>query len=243
MHIKLHSLRKDFGEQQVLKNISFDQDITTLAVIGPSGGGKSTLLRIIGGLETPTSGTVAVGGQQVDYRASSLPAYRASLGFVFQHAGLFAHLTALENISLPLHAVHGVARPEADARALELLTRFGLSQAAQKHPAQLSGGEKQRVGIARAVAPGPQLLLLDEPTSALDPEYTAEVLDLIDSLKDQGTRFIIVTHEMGFARRACDNVAFLGGGQIQEYGESESVFGNPQTPELQKFLGKLTQWS
>lgn len=242
MRIDLGDVHKFFGAQQVLRGIDFSEDVSTLALIGPSGGGKSTLLRIIGGLEGPTSGTVEVGGKQVDYRASSLPAYRASLGFVFQHAGLFDHLTALENIALPLRAVHGVEAEAALQTATDLLKRFGLADAADKHPVQLSGGERQRVAIARAIAPRPQLLLLDEPTSALDPEYTAEVLDVINDLKQDGARFVIVTHEMGFARRVCDSVAFLSGGVIAEYGRSEDVFANPQTPELQRFLSKLSQW-
>lgn len=242
MRIELEHLYKSFGAQQVLRGISFAEGISTLALIGPSGGGKSTLLRIVGGLEEPTGGAVTVGGKRVDYRASSLPAYRASLGFVFQHAGLFDHLSALENIALPLRAVHDVSVEGAHETALTLLERFGLADASSKHPAQLSGGEKQRVAIARAIAPRPQLLLLDEPTSALDPEYTAEVLDVINDLKQDGTRFVIVTHEMGFARRVCDNVAFLSGGVIREYGRSEDVFEHPQTPELQRFLSKLSQW-
>lgn len=244
MRIELKGLQKAFGEQAVLRGINFGADVTTLALIGPSGGGKSTLLRIIGGLEEPTAGGVVVGGKPVDYQARSLPAYRASLGFVFQHSGLFDHLTALDNISLPLRIVHGVDEEQAKARASNLLERFGLSGAAGKHPAQLSGGEKQRVAIARAIAPKPRLLLLDEPTSALDPEYTAEVLDLIDDLKrEEDARFLIVTHEMGFARKVCDDVAFLTGGQIREFGKSKDVFENPQTPELRRFLSKLSQWN
>ncbi len=242
MRIELEHLYKSFGSQQVLRGINFSEDVSTLALIGPSGGGKSTLLRIVGGLEEPTAGAVTVGGKRVDYQTSSLPTYRATLGFVFQHAGLFDHLSALENIALPLRAVHGVSAEGARDGALTLLERFGLADAASKHPAQLSGGEKQRVAIARAIAPRPQLLLLDEPTSALDPEYTAEVLDVINDLKQDGTRFVIVTHEMGFARRVCDNVAFLSGGVIREYGQSEDIFRAPKTPELQRFLSKLSQW-
>lgn len=242
MRIEIDDLWKSFGDQEVLKGINFDDEVSTLALIGPSGGGKSTLLRIIGGLEDPTSGTVRVDGKPVEYKASALPAYRASLGFVFQHSGLFDHLSALENIALPLSVVHGVGKEEATATGRSLLERFGLIGAADKHPGQLSGGERQRVAIARAIAPQPGLLLLDEPTSALDPEYTAEVLDLINDLKRQGSRFIIVTHEMGFARKVCDKVAFLSGGTIREYGESREVFANPQTPELQRFLSKLSQW-
>ena len=243
MRIELRDLKKSFGDQEVLKGVNIDEQISTLALIGPSGGGKSTLLRIIGGLEAPTSGSVSVGGALVNYQARSLPSYRASLGFVFQHAGLFDHMTAVENVALPLRVVHQVAADDAQERAQSLLRRFGLDGVAGKHPAQLSGGERQRVAIARAVAPEPKMLLLDEPTSALDPEYTAEVLDLIDGLKEEGTRFIIVTHEMGFARRACDKVAYLSGGVISESGPSADVFADPKTAGLQRFLGKLTQWN
>lgn len=243
MRIELGELHKNFGTQAVLRGIDFDEDVTTLALIGPSGGGKSTLLRIIGGLESPTSGTVRVDGTEVNYHARSLPQYRATLGFVFQHAGLFDHLSALENIALPLRAVHHMGGEKAEELARSLLDRFGLGAAASKHPAWLSGGERQRVAIARAIAPEPKLLLLDEPTSALDPEYTAEVLDLIEGLQRQGTRFVIVTHEMGFARQVCDKVAFLSDGVIGEYGKSSSVFADPQSPSLQRFLSKLSQWS
>ncbi|WP_099332098.1 amino acid ABC transporter ATP-binding protein [Actinomyces minihominis] len=241
--LQLRNVSKSFGEQQVLSKISFEDDISTMALIGPSGGGKSTLLKIIGGLEAPDSGEVVVGEQTVNYNVKGLPAYRSSLGFVFQHAGLFAHLSAEENIALPLRVVHGRGVEEARERAGALLNRFGLNSIAQKRPAQLSGGERQRVAIARAVAPSPRLLLLDEPTSALDPEYTAEVLDLINDLKNEGTQFLIVTHEMGFARRACDTVAFLTEGKIAEYGLSQQIFTDPETVELRRFLGRLSQWS
>ncbi len=243
MRIELTEIRKTFGEQQVLRGISLSEDVTTLALIGPSGGGKSTLLRIIGGLEVPTSGTVTVGDTTVDYQGRALPAYRASLGYVFQHSGLFDHLTAMENIALPLRVVHQVSYEDALVQSQDLLDRFGLAEAANKHPVQLSGGERQRVAIARAIAPNPRLLLLDEPTSALDPEYTAEVLDLVNRLRQLGTRFVIVTHEMGFARKVCDKVAFLCEGTIMESGPSTEVFASPRTPELQRFLSKLSKWS
>ena len=210
MRIRLEHLEKEFDGVPVLRGIDFDDDVTTLAVIGPSGGGKSTLLRIVGGLIAPTAGTVEVDGERVDFDERTLPAYRASLGFVFQASGLFHHLGALENVALPLSVVHGV--PEDEARA-------------------------------RAVAASPKMLLLDEPTSALDPEYTNDVLDLIRDLKETGTRFIVVTHEMGFARHACDKAAFLHGGRLLEYGESAQLFDRPATPELQRFLGKLLEWS
>ncbi len=243
MRVKIEGLRKDFEGTPVLRGIDFDDDVTALAIIGSSGGGKSTLLRIVGGLLSPTDGNVSVDDEQVDFRERALPAYRCQLGFVFQNSGLFHHLDARENIALPLRTVHGWSASDAAARADELLERFGLSAETAKRPSQLSGGQQQRVAIARAIAARPKMLLLDEPTSALDPEYTGEVLDIIRDLKEGGTRFIIVTHEMGFARHACDNVAFLHGGALLEYGTSAQVFDQPATLELQRFLSKLLEWS
>ncbi len=243
MRIKIENLTKTFGDQQVLKDVSLDTEVNALAVIGPSGGGKSTLLNILGGLLTPTSGTLEVDDRLIEFSETSLIAYRRRLGFVFQDSGLFHHLSALENIALPLRVAHGFSEDASRSCAQELLDRFGIGDEAEKHPAELSGGQKQRVAIARAIAPRPELLLLDEPTSALDPEYTNEVLDVIRDLKESGTRFIIVTHEMGFARHACDTVAFLFGGQLLEYGSSDQVFSDPETPELQRFLARLLEWS
>lgn len=242
MKLALSNVCKSFGKTNVLDDVSFDDDISTLAIIGPSGGGKSTLLRIIGGLIAPTSGTVSLDGHAVDYSEHKLPAYRAQLGFVFQNSGLFHHLSAIENIALPLKVVHGFSEEEARDRAMELLNRFGLSSQAEKRPAQMSGGQQQRVSIARAIAPKPKILLLDEPTSALDPEYTNEVLNLVNKLRETGTRFIIVTHEMGFARHACAKVAFLSNGSILEYGDSADVFSHPSTPQLANFVSKLLEW-
>lgn len=243
MRIRIEGLTKEFDGAPVLRGIDFDDDVTTLAVIGPSGGGKSTLLRIVGGLIAPTGGTVEVDGEAVAFDERTLPAYRAQLGFVFQSSGLFHHLSALENVALPLRVVHGVPEDEARERAADLLSRFGLAAEEGKRPVQLSGGQQQRVAIARAVAARPKMLLLDEPTSALDPEYTNDVLDLIRDLKDSGTRFIVVTHEMGFARHACDKAAFLHDGTLLECGASAQLFDNPATPELQRFLSKLLEWS
>lgn len=242
MRIKVKDLRVSFDQSKVLCGIDFDDEVTTLAIIGSSGGGKSTLLRVLGGLLPPTEGEVELDGHVVDFSERSLPAYRAELGFVFQQGGLFQHLSAQENIAIPLKAVHGMSEVEANKVSEGLLERFGLMGEAHKKPAQLSGGQQQRVAIARAIAPRPKLLLLDEPTSALDPEYTNEVLDMLNELRSEGMRFIVVTHEMGFARHACDKVAFLHQGVLFEYGESAQLFANPQTPELQKFMGKLLEW-
>ena len=239
MLISLDHLCKSFDGVEVLRDITFDEEVSALAIIGPSGGGKSTLLRIIGGLEAPTSGTMAVDGSPVSFNEASLRAYRATLGFVFQDGGLFHHMTALENVALPLRMVHGASSDEADDRARELLARLGLEDSLAKRPAQLSGGQKQRVAIARALAARPRLLLLDEPTSALDPEFTTEVLDVVRNLAEAGTRFIIVTHEMGFAREVASRVLFMDGGHILEQNEPHAFFANPKEPRTIEFLSKV----
>ena len=244
MKIEFQGLTRQFDNNRVILNpMDFSDDIHTLAIIGPSGGGKSTLLRILGGLILPTAGQLMVDGKKVPSDEVSLQKYRRELGFVFQQGGLFRHLSAFENITLPLCQVHGYTRQEAEKRAAELLERFGLSGAGHKKPSALSGGQQQRVAIARAVAAKPRLLLLDEPTSALDPEYTTEVLDVVNELKNEGMDFIIVTHEMGFARHACDKAAFLCEGSLMEYGDSASLFARPKTGQLERFLGKLLEWN
>jgi len=244
MNVVLERLTMIFPDgNKVLDDISFSSDARALALIGPSGGGKSTLLRILGGLLKPTEGRISIDGELQPDNERDMVAFRRKLGYVFQQNGLFRHLDALANITLPMKAVHGVPSAEANDRAMELLKRFGLADSAHKRPGELSGGQQQRVAIARAIAPGPGLLLLDEPTSALDPEYTAEVLDMVYELREGGQNLIIVTHEMGFARRACDQVAFLSGGGIVEAGNSEAVFTQPRTQELQKFLKKLLGWN
>lgn len=244
MKIEFSGLTKQFEDGRViLKSMNLSDDIHTLAVIGPSGGGKSTLLRILGGLILPTSGEIRMDGRLLTSDEKDLQGYRKTLGFVFQQGGLFRHMTALENIMIPLMKVHGHTAAEAKERAEALLSRFGLIGDAGKKPTALSGGQQQRIAIARAVAAKPKLLLLDEPTSALDPEYTTEVLDIVDELKEEGMDFIIVTHEMGFARHACDKVAFLCEGTLMEYGRSEDLFLQPQTEQLSRFLGKLLEWN
>ena len=244
MKIEFQGLTKQYGQGHViLKPMDFSDDIHTLAVIGPSGGGKSTLLRILGGLLLPTDGEVVVGGEKLPKDEKALQKYRKRLGFVFQQGGLFRHLSAMENITLPLEQVHGFTRQKAISRAEELLKRFGLGADGKKKPSELSGGQQQRVAIARAVAARPKLLLLDEPTSALDPEYTNEVLDVIHELKNEGMDFVIVTHEMGFARHACEKVIFLCEGSLLEYGDSASMFACPKTQQLDRFLSRLLEWN
>ena len=239
MRIEIQKLNKIFdGKSTALKDVDFKEDIETLALIGRSGCGKSTFLRILGGLIPATSGRVFLDGEE----AADSEEYRKKTGFVFQQGGLFLHLSAIENITLPLVKVHGLTKEQAQERAEGLLDRFGLRDEAYKKPAQLSGGQKQRISIARAVAPKPKILLLDEPTSALDPEYTTEVLNMIRELKDERLSFIIATHEMGFAYHACEKLIFMSGGTILESGESRKVFTDPKTPELKEFLSKLLEW-
>ena len=239
MKIEIRKLHKGFdGRDDVLKGIDLRDDIRALAVIGSSGCGKSTLLRVIGGLIPATSGDVLLDGEA----AADDEKYRRNIGFVFQQGGLFSHLSAEDNIVLPLVKAHGIPALEARERAHGLLCRFGLESEARKMPLQLSGGQKQRISIARAVAPKPKLLLLDEPTSALDPEYTTDVLSMVKELGEEGLSFIIATHEMGFALHACEKVAFLDQGRIAEYGESKEAFRNPKTERLRVFLSKLLEW-
>ncbi|MDR2035350.1 MAG: ATP-binding cassette domain-containing protein [Coriobacteriales bacterium] len=242
MHLRLENISKHFNGTEVLRQVCLADEIGKLAIVGPSGSGKTTLLRIIGGLLQPSEGHVFVDGSRVDYSENKLPHYRAGLGYVFQQNGLFHHLSARKNIALPLQVVHGVSEEESLERAQLLLERFGLVHEGDKLPAQLSGGQQQRAALARAIAASPKLVLLDEPTSALDPEYTNEVLDVINDLGKTGIRFIIVTHEMGFARHACDNLLFLYGGELLEYGTSSALFENPRTLQLQRFLSKLLEW-
>lgn len=237
MKIELNNLKKRF-DRDIICGMNLKDDVNTLALIGRSGCGKSTLLRILGGLVPASEGTALLDGKKV----TQTPDYRASIGFVFQQSGLFSHMSARENITLPLEKVHSMSKEDANKRADELLDRFGLIKESSKLPSQLSGGQRQRIAIARALAPKPKIMLLDEPTSALDPEYTSEVLDMINELKNENLSFIIATHEMGFALHTCEKVAFISDGNIREYGESEKLFSDPQTEELKSFLSKLLQW-
>lgn len=242
MKIELEHITKTFEDEVVLENVSFKDDIDSLAIIGPSGGGKSTLLRILGGLLLPDRGNMSIDGKEIDFNKSFLESYRRDIGFVFQTKGLFEHLTAMENIILPLIQTFGVKKILAVETANKLFDRFGLFQDKHKYPAQLSGGQNQRIAIARAVAINPKLLLLDEPTSALDPEYTSEVLSMLGELQDDGIKTIIVTHEMGFAKNACEKAMFLADTQIIESGRSKDLFQNPQSEELKNFLDKILEW-
>jgi polar amino acid transport system ATP-binding protein len=243
MRLKAIDLCKSFGQQIVLENVNLDLDqVRTLALIGPSGGGKSTLLRIIAGLEIPDSGTLYLNGREIIYRETELMAHRRTVGTVFQAYNLFPHLTALQNITLPLEKVHQYKAVDARQVAEDILKRFGLSEHGQKPPAQLSGGQRQRVAIARAISIKPKLLLFDEPTSALDPEMTAEVLEVIEELREEGRDLVLVTHQMGFAHRVADQIALLSGGQIIECGPPSEVLDNPRSEVARQFLAKILKY-
>jgi polar amino acid transport system ATP-binding protein len=241
MRIALDGVSKSFGDRVVLSNMTADfGEVRSLALIGPSGGGKSTLLRIIAGLERPDAGAVRIDSKAIDFTSEeALRQHRLELGVVFQAFNLFPHLTALDNLVLPLEKVHRLPPGDARALALSTLERFQLADHANHRPAELSGGQKQRVAIARAIAIKPRILLFDEPTSALDPEMTAEVLDVIEEIKAEGRNFILVTHEMGFARHVADVVAFLAKGAIVEHAHADQLFSNPESSACREFLSRV----
>ncbi len=238
--VEVRGVRKAFGEFEALRGV--DLDIARgekVALVGASGSGKSTLCRCINRLETVTSGTITLDGKPLPQEGKALAELRAQVGMVFQSFNLFPHYTALENISLAPINVRKVAKATAETEAKELLERVGLSDKAQNYPAELSGGQQQRVAIARALAMHPQLMLFDEPTSALDPEMIAEVLEVMSELAADGMTMLVVTHEMGFARHACDRVCFMDAGQIVEENTPGEFFDNPRTDRAQDFLSKL----
>jgi polar amino acid transport system ATP-binding protein len=243
MKLEVHGLCKSFGQQPVLRDVTLDfERVHTLALIGPSGGGKSTLLRIVAGLAAPDLGKIFLNDQEIVYRERELLAHRRTVGTVFQAFNLFPHLTALENITLPLVKVH--QHPPARAREIaeEILERFQLQEHCQKSPAQLSGGQCQRIAIARAISIKPKLLLFDEPTSALDPEMTAEVLEVIEELREEGRDFVLVTHQMGFAHRVADQIALLSAGNIAEVGQPQQVLDQPRSEITKQFLAKVMKY-
>lgn len=244
MNLSIDKLTKKFNEQIVIDELSFKvENINSLAIIGPSGGGKSTLLRILAGLENPNGGAITLENEIIDFNEQKLKEYRKHISVVFQSYNLFPHLTALENITLPLVLVYKKSKKEAQVIALELLERFQLKDHIQKHPYQLSGGQKQRVAIARALAFQTKLLLLDEPTSALDPELTNEVLDMINEIQSEHNNLIVVTHEMGFAKKSCDYTMFISDGKVIEHGYSNEMFENPKTKELKNFFSSILEWN
>ncbi|MFG6443650.1 amino acid ABC transporter ATP-binding protein [Microbacterium sp. P06] len=238
--VEMSDVQKHYGDFQALKDI----DLTVsrgevVVVIGPSGSGKSTLCRTINRLETITSGSITIDGEELPKEGKGLAQLRADVGMVFQSFNLFAHLTILENVTLGPIKVRGMKKADAEREARVLLERVGIDAQADKLPAQLSGGQQQRVAIARALAMKPKLMLFDEPTSALDPEMINEVLDVMVGLAGDGMTMIVVTHEMGFARKAADRVIFMADGQIVEEAAPEQFFTNPQSPRAKDFLSKL----
>lgn len=238
--VQLTDLRKSFGSNEVLRGINLE--VTrgeVVCIIGPSGSGKSTLLRCVNMLETPTSGTVTVGGIELTDLDCDLDAARTSLGMVFQQFNLFPHMTAIENVTVALRKVLKRSRSEAERIAGEQLARVGLSEKALSYPAQLSGGQQQRVAIARALAMGPSVMLFDEATSALDPELVGDVLAVMRSLAEEGMTMLVVTHEMGFARNVADRVIFMDEGVIMEQGKPADVLGNPSVDRTKKFLASV----
>jgi glutamate transport system ATP-binding protein len=210
-----------------------------VVVIGPSGSGKSTLCRAINRLETIESGTITIDGKQLPEEGKELAQLRADVGMVFQSFNLFAHKTIVENVTLGPIKVRKVGKAAAEKRALELLERVGVAQQADKYPAQLSGGQQQRVAIARSLAMDPKVMLFDEPTSALDPEMITEVLDVMIELAHSGMTMVVVTHEMGFARRAANRVVFMSDGRIVEEATPDQFFTNPTSDRAKEFLGKI----
>ncbi len=255
--LRIENLHKSFGKLDVIKGIS--TTITkgeVVVMIGPSGSGKSTFLRCMNLLETPTQGKIWFGDEEIvsggnlndDGTSNGLShrerevnrnRYRSDMGMVFQHFNLFPHLTVLDNITLAPRLIRGASKDEAEAHAMELLARVGLTDKAGVYPSQISGGQKQRIAIVRSLAMKPRVMLFDEPTSALDPEMVGEVLGVMKDLAKEHMTMVVVTHEMNFAREVADRVLFLDGGIILEEGTPEAIFGNPKNDRTRDFLRKI----
>lgn len=238
--IVMKDVQKHFGSLHVLRDINLEVPAgQVVVVLGPSGSGKSTLCRTINRLEPVDSGEIYVEGKLLPDEGKDLARLRADVGMVFQSFNLFAHKTILQNVTLAPTKVRKKSKADANKRALELLERVGIESQKDKYPAQLSGGQQQRVAIARSLAMAPKIMLFDEPTSALDPEMVNEVLDVMVSLAKEGMTMIVVTHEMGFARKAADRVIFMADGAIVEDSDPESFFSNPRSERARDFLGKI----
>ena len=255
--IEVEDLHKSFGGLHVLRGITTTiKKGEVVVVIGPSGGGKSTFLRCLNLLETPTSGRIWFGGEEIvsggslqrdgtDWRLShrarerNLNRYRSDMGMVFQRFNLFPHMTVIDNISMAPRMIRGVSREAAEKKAMELLERVGLPDKARAYPSQLSGGQMQRIAIARAMAMEPRVLLFDEPTSALDPEMVGEVLAVMQELAANHMTMVIVTHDMNFARDVADRVLFLDGGVVAEEGPAEEVINRPKNPRTRAVLSRF----
>lgn len=240
LKIDITDLHKSFGTNEVLKGIStkFNEG-DVVCIIGPSGSGKSTFLRTLNGLEEITSGSVIVDGYDLSNKKTNLNQVRQEVGMVFQQFNLFPNMTVIDNITYAPLELKKMTKSEAHTKALDLLEKVGLSDKADAMPESLSGGQKQRVAIARALAMDPDLMLFDEPTSALDPEMVGDVLEVMQDLAKDGMTMLIVTHEMGFARKVANRVIFTDGGQILEDSTPDQLFDNPQHPRLKDFLNKV----
>ena len=237
---EVKDLCKSFGQLQVLKDLNetfYKGDVA--AIIGPSGSGKSTFIRCLNLLEQPTSGTILFEGTDITAKGFDVNRHRQKVGMVFQQFNLFNNLSILNNVTVSMEKVKHVLHAEAEAKAMALLKRVGLDSKAGSYPSQLSGGQKQRIAIVRALALEPDVLLFDEPTSALDPEMVGEVLQVISDLAADGITMVVVTHEMGFARKVANRVLFMDGGQIAEQGTPEEIFEHPQNPRTKEFLSRV----
>jgi polar amino acid transport system ATP-binding protein len=240
--LKLENVHKSFGEHEVLRGIDLDvAEHEVVCLIGASGSGKSTLLRCVNLLEPLDAGRIWLGDEEITRRGVDVNAVRRRIGIVFQAFNLFPHMTVLRNVTLAPRDVLKLPRAEAEARALELLRRFGLESRRDEYPDRLSGGQQQRVAIVRALAMRPELMLLDEVTSALDPELVAEVLNVIRELAEGGMTMVIATHEMSFARDIANRVCFLEDGLILEEGSPNEIFSSPKEPRTQQFLERIIE--
>jgi ABC-type polar amino acid transport system ATPase subunit len=238
--IEFRNVEKSFGELHVLSDVNLRVEAGEVVVVcGPSGSGKSTLLRCINRLEAIDAGEIVVNGVRVDRNTRDVAALRAEIGMVFQRFNLYPHLRVLENLTLAPMRVRGLAREQAEAIGRELLDKVGIPEKAASYPAQLSGGQQQRVAIARALAMKPKIMLFDEPTSALDPEMIQEVLEVMMALAREGMTMVVVTHEMGFARRVADRVVFMDAGRIVEQAAPEAFFTRSQDARTRLFLSKI----
>jgi polar amino acid transport system ATP-binding protein len=240
--LEIEGVHKCFGANQVLRGVDlYVDEHEVVCLIGPSGCGKSTLLRCINALEIIEEGAIRIDGEQASGRGVDLDGLRQEVGIVFQSFNLFPHMTVLENVTLAPRKVLGLARKEANDRALLLLARIGLDTKADDYPDRLSGGQQQRVAIVRALAMQPRLLLLDEITSALDPELVSEVLNIVRELAHEGMTMLLATHEMSFAREVSSKVCFLDEGVIREEGPPEQIFGEPENERTRMFLKRIIE--
>ncbi len=238
--IDAKDIKKSFGKNLVLKGISLSiKPKEVVVIMGASGSGKSTFLRCLNGLEKVDSGQIYINNIEITHNKTNLNLVRREVGMVFQHFNLFAHLTALDNITIGPIKVLGKSKEEARALAMELLKKVGLEEKTNHYPDELSGGQQQRVAIARALAMNPIVMLFDEPTSALDPEMVGEVLNVMRNLAKEGMTMVVVTHEMGFAREVGDRVVFMDEGQIVEEGTPQEIFTNPKQERTKAFISKI----